>query len=38
MFDQPWSYSWKASFVEAGTRGLSGTDASDREIGAGTGK
>ena len=24
-------YSWKASFVQAGTRGLSGTDASDRE-------
>src|ERR687898_3438256 len=25
-------YSWKASFVQAGTRGLSGTDVSDREI------
>ena len=24
-------YSWRASFVHAGTRGLSGTDASDRE-------
>jgi len=24
-------YSWRASFVQAGTRGLSGTDASDRE-------
>ena len=24
-------YSWKASFVQAGTRGLSGADASDRE-------
>ena len=24
-------YSWKASFVKAGTRGLSGADASDRE-------
>ena len=24
-------YGWKASFVQAGTRGLSGTDASDRE-------
>ena len=31
-------YSWKASFVQAGTRGLSGTDASDRRKGAGTGK
>ena len=24
-------YTWRASFVLAGTRGLSGTDASDRE-------
>jgi transposase-like protein len=24
-------YSWRAGFVQAGTRGLSGTDASDRE-------
>ena len=24
-------YDWKASFVQAGTRGLSGTDASDGE-------
>ena len=24
-------YKWKTSFVQAGTRGLSGTDASDRE-------
>ncbi len=24
-------YNWRASFVHAGTRGLSGTDASDRE-------
>jgi putative transposase len=24
-------YSWRASFVHAGTRGLSGKDASDRE-------
>jgi transposase-like protein len=24
-------YSWRGSFVQAGTRGLSGTDASDRE-------
>ncbi len=24
-------YTWRASFVHAGTRGLSGTDASDRE-------
>ncbi len=24
-------YSWRASLVQAGTRGLSGTDASDRE-------
>jgi transposase-like protein len=24
-------YRWRSSFVQAGTRGLSGTDASDRE-------
>ena len=24
-------YSWRASFVQAGTRGISGTNASDRE-------